>query len=258
MAPPPRILVVQHLPDGPPDAHDHELATRRLPVTRVRLNEGDALPAWQEFDAIVATGGPMSAVDDARYPWLTGERTLIAEAVEAGTPFWGVCLGAQLLAVALGGAVWQGPAPEAGMIEIELTPATVSDPVFDCLPARLLSFAWHRDAMSLPHAATLLASTAAYPVQAFAYRRAYGVQFHLEADPTVLEFWLERATLVGPNTAMVAPAALPAIRRSLEQASPRAVACARKLLARWLDLVVAPTQLTGSTVGSAPTTEAPR
>jgi GMP synthase-like glutamine amidotransferase len=80
------------------------LHERGAELHRVELDEGDSLPDWHGFDAIVAMGGPMSANDDDALPWLSDEKRLIADSVRAGTPFWGVCLGVQLLAASLGRA----------------------------------------------------------------------------------------------------------------------------------------------------------
>ena len=114
------------------------------------------------------------------------EKRLIADAVHAGTPFWGACLGVQLLAASLGGRVHPGPEPEVGMLPVILTADALADPVFAGLPRELLTLQWHGDTFELPPGAVLLAGSAAYPNQAFRYgERAYGVQFHLEVTPAM-------------------------------------------------------------------------
>ncbi len=135
-----RALVLQHIACEPPGTYEDVLRERGVELERIELDEGDALPDWREFDAIVAMGGPMSAGDDETLPWLTDEKRLIAEAVEAGTPFWGVCLGVQLLAASLGARVYPGPAPEVGILSghphggrtersgVRLTPGRAPDP----------------------------------------------------------------------------------------------------------------------------------
>ena len=92
------ILVLQHIACEPPGVFEDVLVERGAVIHRVELDEGEPLPELARVDAIVAMGGPMSAYDDDTFPWLTGEKRSIAEAVRAGTPFWGVCLGVQLLA----------------------------------------------------------------------------------------------------------------------------------------------------------------
>ena len=103
-------------------------------IHRVEVDEGDALPDWRGFELIVAMGGPMSVNDEDEFPWLAQEKRLIAEAVRAGTPFWGACLGVQLLAASLGGRVHPGPEPEVGLLPVTLTPEALADPVFAGLP----------------------------------------------------------------------------------------------------------------------------
>src|SRR5687768_15880637 len=125
-----RVLVLQHIACEPPGVFEDVLRERGADLHRVELDEGEPLPDWREFDAIVAMGGPMAATDDAELPWLTGEKRLIGEAVRAGVPFWGVCLGVQLLAASLGAHVYRGPEPEVGLLPVTLTPDARDDPVF--------------------------------------------------------------------------------------------------------------------------------
>ena len=85
------------------------LLERDAELHRVELDEGESVPDWRGFDAIVAMGGPMSVNDDAELPWLADEKRVIGEAVRGGKPYWGVCLGVQLLAASLGARVYPGP-----------------------------------------------------------------------------------------------------------------------------------------------------
>ena len=143
------------------------LRERGAELHRVELDEGEPLPDWREFDAIVAMGGPMSANDDAELPWLTGEKQLVSDAVRAGKPYWGVCLGVQLLAASLGARVYPGPEPEVGLLPVSLTGEARSDPVFGEAPHELVTLQWHGDTFDLPDGAVRLASSPAYPNQAF-------------------------------------------------------------------------------------------
>src|SRR6188508_2600834 len=90
-----RALILQHIACEPPGLYGEILAERGYSLTTVELDAGEALPDWRGFDAIIAMGGPMSVNDDATLPWLTEEKRAVGEAVRAGTPFWGVCLGVQ-------------------------------------------------------------------------------------------------------------------------------------------------------------------
>ena len=131
------LLVLQHIACEPPAAFEDELRGRGLDLVRVELDEGDPLPDWRDFDGTIVMGGPMGAYEEEAHPWLVGEKRAIREAARAGHPVWGVCLGAQLLAGALGAAVYAGPEAEVGLLAVELTPAAAADPVFGGAPAQL-------------------------------------------------------------------------------------------------------------------------
>jgi GMP synthase-like glutamine amidotransferase len=139
---------------------------REVSIERVEVDAGEPIPDWREFDAIVAMGGPMSVNDP--FDWLATEKLVVAEAVRAGAPFFGACLGAQLLAASLGAAVYPGPAPEVGLLPVTLGDAALADPVFAGLPRQPLTLQWHGETFDLPDGAVALASSPAYPNQAFA------------------------------------------------------------------------------------------
>ncbi len=184
------VLVLQHIACEPPGEFEDVLHERGASIHRVELDEGEPLPQGRSFDAIVAMGGPMSVNDEAELPWLVEEKRLIREAVESGVPYWGSCLGVQLLAASLGARVYAGGAPEVGVLDVELTDEGRADPVFAGLPQRFPTLQWHGDTFDLPDGATRLASSPAYPNQAFRYGgRAYGVQFHVEVSGAMAEEW---------------------------------------------------------------------
>ena len=112
------VLVLQHIACEPPGVYEDVLRERGAAIERVQLDEGDSLPRWQGFDAVIAMGGPMGATDDNELSWLTEEKRYVGEAVRAGVPFWGICLGAQLLAASLGAKVYLGPATEVGVLPV--------------------------------------------------------------------------------------------------------------------------------------------
>jgi GMP synthase (glutamine-hydrolysing) len=235
-----RLLVIQHAACEPPGAYEDELLERGVAFERVLADAGEPLPNGRAFDAIVVMGGPMGVNDEGELPWLAREKAWIADAVAGGVPYWGVCLGAQLLAASLGARVARGAQPEIGLYDdVQLTVAASSDPVFAGAPARITTLQWHGDTFDLPDGATLLASSRAYTHQAFVWRRAYGLQFHLEASSELARSWLEvpeyAAELVDTLGADGARA-FERDARSLDQMTP----LARELFARWLDRVVAP------------------
>jgi len=191
------LTVVQNAPDVPLDRLEGWLqdATIRL----VRPDLGEALPAVDELgDGLVVLGGHHNAYDDELAPWLPALRTLLADASATGVPTLGICLGAQLLAVARGGkvAVAAPPGTEAGVVPIFWRHEAVSDAVVGPLVAGLTDRrvtpqpTLHSDAVvDLPRGAAWLASSNQYPYQAFRIGSAWGVQFHPEASTTTLRDW---------------------------------------------------------------------
>jgi GMP synthase (glutamine-hydrolysing) len=184
-------LLVQHVAFEGPGAIAQAIADAGAPVTLLRIDRGDTLPppaALVEVAGLVVMGGPMSVHDDLA--WLAEERALLRRAVEARLPVLGVCLGAQQLAAALGGPVFEGPAPEYGVGEVHLTTAAISDPVLGPAPTPLPCVHWHGDTFGLPEGAVRLAGNAAYENQAFRFGdRAYGLQFHVEVTASLVAHW---------------------------------------------------------------------
>jgi GMP synthase (glutamine-hydrolysing) len=234
------LLVLQHIACEPPAAFEDELRSRGRDLVRVELDEGEPLPDWREFPAIVVMGGPMGAYDEADHPWLVEEKRLLREAVEADVPVWGVCLGAQLMASALGARVYRGERPEVGMLPVDLTPEAADDPVFADAPSSFPTLQWHGDSFDLPDGATLLASSPAYPNQAFRVRRSYGLQFHLEVTPALAREWGEVPAYAESLEATLGPGALERLLAGVEDNADTTLPLAHSLFGRWLERVVAP------------------
>lgn len=158
---------------------------------------GNRVPPSVEGDALIVLGGPMNANDDEHYPWLPSVRTLMRSAVEDGVPTLGICLGAQLLAVAMGGEVRRGSSPEIGLGEVTVD---VGDELLSEGPLPVIQ--WHYDEVTrLPDDATLLASSPAYRVQAFRVGElAWGLQFHMEATAEIVRQWATEEGM-GPEVA---------------------------------------------------------
>jgi GMP synthase-like glutamine amidotransferase len=186
-----RALALEHFRSNQLGVYGEVLTERGLDVDVVRLQEGESLPDWRGYDALVVMGGPMSAYGEAEYPWLLDEKTAIREAVEAGVPYFGVCLGSQLLASSLGARVYQGAAPELGVNPLFLTEAARRDPVFRGFPPDLEALEWHVDTFELPDGATRLVRSPRYENQAFRFGRvAYAIQCHLEPSFADVDDWL--------------------------------------------------------------------
>jgi len=239
------VLVLQHLACEPPGVYEDVLRERGARIHRVELDEGEPLPDGREFAAVVAMGGPMSANDEDELPWLRAEKAFIAETVRAGTPFFGACLGAQLLAASLGAEVTAGPAPEVGLLPVFLTAAAADDPLFAGLPRELLTLQWHGDTFALPEGAVLLASSPAYPHQAFRVgRAAYGIQFHLELSREMAAEWAEVPAYAEALTQVLGPGAETALVDELAAHADELRGHGRALFERWLELGAGDRQLT--------------
>jgi GMP synthase-like glutamine amidotransferase len=234
------VLVLQHIACEPPGVYEDVLRDRGARLERVEVDAGDTLPSWRGYDAIVAMGGPMSANDDSELPWLRDEKALIAEAVRAGTPYWGVCLGVQLLAASLGARVYAGAEPEVGVLPVELTEEGVADPVFSGLPASVPTLQWHGDTFHLPEGTVRLAGSPAYPNQAFRVGNAYGVQFHLEVSPAMALEWSDVPEYAAALDRTLGDGGADRLLGAVRDHADEMLRYGRTLFERWLDLVVEP------------------
>lgn len=214
------------------------MMARRIPFARVLLDEGEELPDWRAYAAIVVMGGAMGAYDDDAHPWLAPERRLIGEAVGSGTPYWGVCLGAQLLAASLGAHVAPGPTPELGVMPVRLSEAAANDPVFAAAPPSFQTLQWHGDTYELPPGAVHLARSELYEQQAFVVGRAYALQFHLEVTSTLAAEWMQVPEYVSELEQIAGAEAPGRLLEQVKAAEPDSVTLARQLFSRWLSDVV--------------------
>jgi GMP synthase (glutamine-hydrolysing) len=232
------MLVLQHADCEPPAAYEDELLYSGLALHRVAVNGSGALPDWRPYAGIVAMGGAMGAYDDPIHPWLGPEKRLIGEAVRAGKPYWGVCLGAQLLAASLGARVAPGPQPELGVLAVELTAGAAEDPVFAAAPHTFSTLQWHNDTYELPEGAVQLASSPLYEQQAFVVGRAYGLQFHLEVTSELGAEWMTVPAYVEELERLAGPGSTEALLEQLKAVEPVSIPLARRLFSRWLEHVV--------------------
>jgi GMP synthase (glutamine-hydrolysing) len=233
------VLVLQHIACEPPGEYETVLRERGATLHRVQLDEGDPLPPWRDFDAIVAMGGPMSVNDDAELPWLTDEKRAIGEAVRAGVPYFGACLGVQLLAASLGARVYAGSEPEVGVLPVTLTPEGAADPLFAALPRTFPALQWHGDTFDLPEGATRLASSPVFPNQAFRYgESAYGIQFHVEVLPEMAREWAQVPAYAEYADRVLGEGGMDRLLDEFDGAEAAMRATGRDMFARWAELAV--------------------
>jgi GMP synthase (glutamine-hydrolysing) len=182
----PTLLAIQHVPWETP--HRILDACGALHVRTVRPLAGQPLPGHEEVAGAVVMGGPMNVEEVDRFPPLATEREWLAEAAGRGMPVLGICLGAQLLARALGAEVRPGERKEIGFAPVEV--ADAEDPVLGGLAPSTDVLHWHGDVFDLPAGAQDLASSELTDNQAFRVGNSWGVLFHPEADLALVEAWM--------------------------------------------------------------------
>jgi GMP synthase-like glutamine amidotransferase len=165
------------------------------------LVDADAPPRpAEEYDAVFVFGGGQNVGEEKQHPWLEGEYDVLRSLVEQRVPLFGVCLGAQLLAHALGGWVGPSPEPERGFCPVELTEAARDDAVFGALPERFDAFQGHLFAFEVPDGAVELARSRVCPQAFCAGECAWAVQFHPEVRPEqVRAWWFKQDSEPPPN-----------------------------------------------------------
>ncbi|SDT31203.1 type 1 glutamine amidotransferase [Jiangella sp. DSM 45060] len=186
------IDVVEHEPGCPLDRFGGWLEDAGAKVRVLRPYAGDAVPSTPG-DGLIVLGGQVDAYADDAAPWLPATRVLLRAAAADGTPTLGICLGAQLLALACGGTVAVGAAPgrESGVVDVHWRPEAAGDPLLGDLPDPFPGPSMHADAVAeLPPGAVWLGSSAMYPHQAFRVgAAAWGVQFHPEVSEPTFAGW---------------------------------------------------------------------
>ncbi|MBN8455858.1 gamma-glutamyl-gamma-aminobutyrate hydrolase family protein [Accumulibacter sp.] len=175
--------VLQHVSFEGLGSIDAWLKSRGAAVSTTQFFESTRLPAVADFDLLIALGGPMSVNDEDALPWLRDEKRLVREAVQRGKSVLGICLGAQLIASALGARVYPGTNKEIGWFPIYAIDANPEDDRF-AFPDRTDVFHWHGETFDLPDGAVHLARSAGCLHQAFQIGSStMGLQFHLETTP---------------------------------------------------------------------------
>jgi GMP synthase (glutamine-hydrolysing) len=236
----PTLLAIQHVPWETP--HRILDACGGLHVHTVKPLAGQELPDHDEVAGAVVMGGPMNVVETELHPQLATERDWLAEAVRRDLPVLGICLGAQLLARALGAEVRPGEGSEVGFTPVEILDP--DDPILGALAPTTTVLHWHGDVFDMPDGAKPLARSAKTEHQAFRHGNAWGVLFHPEADFALLEAWLAVPEMVrqarqalGDTGAHALPAEAEATEQELiERTAPGLEAFAALLDANRLEI----------------------
>ena len=187
-----RFLVFQHIACEHPAILRDFMTEDGIAWDAVELDEGEQVPDFAGYDALLVMGGPMDTWQEDEHPWLKTEKQAIRRWVEAGKPYLGLCLGHQLLAASCGGEVGPGQ-KEVGVLDVELTAAGAADPLFAGVPRRFPALQWHgAEVKTLPPGAAVLASSPVCAVQSLKVGdRAWGMQFHVECTKDTVPEWGE-------------------------------------------------------------------
>lgn len=185
-----RILIIQHSAADRPAVVSEVIDQLGHVVQSIRLDRQDPIPTSVEADVLMMFGGAISLTSEHLPGWVAQEQALIRDYVNQGRRVFGICLGAQMLASALGAEVRRNDQPEIGWQDVERVRETPASNLADVFPDRWKTLQWHQDTFGIPPGATRLFQSQACKNQAFVIEdRVFGFQFHMEADPkTVMTF----------------------------------------------------------------------
>lgn len=224
-------LIIRHVPHEGVAGYREPIEAAGYHVDRIDVAD----PAFagldlREPDLLIMMGGPMGVYEQDRYPWIGCQVRRLAQRLEADRPTLGVCLGAQMMAAALGAHVYAGPAKEVGFHPVTVHEAGLAGPLRHLVGVPVLH--WHGDTFTLPANVELIASSHVYEHQAF--RRGSNIlalQFHAEMglDPR-FDAWIEQ----WPESVIEAGGDEASLRAAHDRLGPRAVAAGQALVAEWL------------------------
>ena len=199
-----RLLVFQHVPYEILGNLDPLLRTAGFRIRYINFGrQPEAQPDISRYHGLIVLGGPMNCDQYEKHPHLLTEIELIRQAIGDGKPVLGICLGAQLIARALGARVMANQTKEIGWYELNPTSAGEKDPLFSHFESSQMIFQWHGDTFEIPDDAVHLASSPQCKNQAFRYSdNVYGLQFHLEVDEPMIRRWLHTPAMADEAIAL--------------------------------------------------------
>ena len=226
-----RALIIRHVPYEGVAGFRQPIEAAGYDIDRVDVAD----PAFagldlSEPDLLIMMGGPMGVYEQAQYPWIACQLRRLARRLEADRPTLGVCFGAQMIAAALGGEVYAGPVKEIGFHPISIRADISDNPLHGLADVPILH--WHGDTFTLPEGAELLASSPAYPHQAFRRgRNILALQFHAEmGEDERFHAWIDQG-----EASMASAGKTPdGLRTDYAALGPTAVAAGRTVIDNWL------------------------
>ncbi|MEM7404561.1 MAG: type 1 glutamine amidotransferase [Pseudomonadota bacterium] len=235
----PHVLVFQHIAAEHPGSLRDCMLEDGVHWTAVELDEGEPIPPLDAFDALLVMGGPMDVWQEHEHPWLAAEKAAIRRWVtELRRPYLGLCLGHQLLADALGGSVGLAAEPEIGIMPVDLTEAGRAHPVLMDIDDPSMTLQWHgAEVKTLPHGATVLATSPACAVNAMAVGEcAFGFQYHVELTEVTIDEWAAIPEYAHALAHSAGPDALDTMRAKAKRHMPGFLAASRTLYRNFMRL----------------------
>lgn len=238
-----RLLVMQHVAAEHLGRFRPFFERDGVEITTLALDEGTAIPALDGFDGIWALGGPMQVWQDEEFPWLASEKAAIREAVaDRRMPFFGLCLGHQLLADALGGAVGLSDVPEVGVLPVHLTPAGQESPIFRGLEPSMRCTQGHgAEVTRAPEGAVILADSPDCAIQALGINgNAFSLQFHSELTLDMVDACLEIPEYKADFDALLGAEGIAAFRADVAEQADKHDAIAKVMYENWFETALQP------------------
>ncbi len=187
-----KALIITHVNSEGPGTLGDFLISQNIGIERVNFSEGEVLPKDPlDYDIIISMGGPMSVHDEDQYPFLREEIGFLRKAIEGNVPLLGICLGAQMIARSCDAWVGKAKKRELGWKDVFITEDGQKDMLFQGISHVMRVFQWHEDTFDIPQGASFLATGWDCENQAFRYRNAFGLQFHVEVTREMLYQWFE-------------------------------------------------------------------
>ena len=235
-----RVLILQHSPVDHAGVFGEYFEADGISCKSVRVERGEQIPRPDDYDVLWIMGGPQDTWQEDEFPWLVEEKVWIREAVrDRRMPVMAFCLGAQLLADALGGEVGRMDKAEFGLFDVALTEAGKTDPLFENVDPVYKTLHWHgAEIKRLPSDMPILAETPGCKIQAFrATPTAYGIQYHMELTAETVTEWGNYDDYRGGLVAVLGDDAVPKLDAEAKQHMPECQRMARQLYDNFMGLV---------------------
>ncbi|PRC91747.1 type 1 glutamine amidotransferase [Solimicrobium silvestre] len=230
------VLIIQQVVLDTADYFIDFLATQNIPFELRQMHAGELPPASIfGYSGYCMLGGPMSVNDEENFPYLRQQKALVREALAAGVPMIGHCLGGQLMSTALGGTVTTTALPEIGWSSIQVTDTQAAQDWFGG-HSTFDMFQWHNETFSIPHGAKLIASSAHCPHQAFIIGDKHiAMQFHCEVKHSKVRHWaIEEKADIDALQHLASVQSSDSIVETLNQRIPASNAMAHIIYSRWI------------------------